>query len=111
MKQWHRMRKSTAHLNRTAGPFGSMALSPEPPSCGSSQLRLLTMLKGLLLSVLLALPLSASATTYYVDNCVIVGNDLNNGTSMATPWLTVAHVNAHAFNPGDSILFESTCTW
>src|SRR6266550_2870853 len=69
------------------------------------------MLKGLLLSVLLALPLSASATTHYVDNCVIVGNDSNNGTSTATPWLTVAHVNAQTFNPGDSILFERTCTW
>jgi hypothetical protein len=106
------MRQSTTDLNRTAGPFGSMALSPEPPSCSSSQLRLLTMLKGLLfLSVLLALPLSANATTYYVDNCVIAGNDSNSGTSTATPWLTVAHVNAHSFNPGDSILFESTCTW
>jgi hypothetical protein len=69
------------------------------------------MLKAFLLSMLLALPLSASATTYYVDNCVIVGNDSNNGTSTATPWLTVAHVNSRTFNPGDSILFESTCTW
>jgi hypothetical protein len=70
------------------------------------------MLKGLLLlSALLALPLSASATTYYIDNCVIMGNDSNKGTSSATPWLTIAHVNAQTFNPGDSILFESACTW
>ncbi len=59
--------------------------------------------------VLLALPLSA--TTYYVDNCVVKGNDSNNGTSTSTPWLTVAHVNARTFNPGDSVLFEKTCTW
>jgi hypothetical protein len=51
------------------------------------------------------------ATTYYVDNCVVVGSDSNNGTSMSTPWLTIAHVNAQSFNPGDSILFERTCTW
>jgi parallel beta-helix repeat protein len=53
----------------------------------------------------------AGATTYYVDNCVTVGNDTNNGTSTSTPWLTIAHVNAHPYNPGDSILFQSTCTW
>ena len=52
-----------------------------------------------------------AATTYYVDNCVTVGNDANNGTSTSTPWLTIAHVNAHRYNPGDSILFQRTCTW
>jgi hypothetical protein len=51
------------------------------------------------------------ATTYYVDNCLTVGNDLNNGTSPSTPWLTINKVNTSKFNPGDSILFESTCTW
>jgi hypothetical protein len=59
--------------------------------------------------VFLVLPLSA--TTYYVDNCVTVGNDSNNGTSTSTPWLTIAHVNAHSFSPGDSVLFQSTCVW
>jgi parallel beta-helix repeat protein len=49
--------------------------------------------------------------TYYVDNCVVIGSDANNGTSTATPWLTVNKVNTSTFNPGDSILFESTCTW
>ena len=51
------------------------------------------------------------ATTYYVDNCVTVGNDLNNGMSPSAPWLTINKVNTSKFNPGDSILFESTCTW
>ncbi len=54
---------------------------------------------------------ATGATTYYVDNCVTVGNDANNGTSTSTPWLTIAHVNAHRYNPGDSILFQRTCTW
>ena len=40
-----------------------------------------------------------------------VGNDRNNGTSTSTPWLTINKVNTSTFNPGDSILFESTCTW
>jgi len=64
--------------------------------------------------LILALLLSCSplwATTYYVDNCVTVGNDRNNGTSTPTPWLTINKVNTSKFNPGDSILFESTCTW
>jgi hypothetical protein len=54
---------------------------------------------------------ATGATTYYVDNCVTVGNDSNNGTSTSTPWLTIAHVNAHRYNPGDSVLFRHTCTW
>jgi len=64
--------------------------------------------------LILALLLSASplwATTYYVDNCVVTGNDSNNGTTSSTPWLTIRKVNASTFNPGDSILFQSTCTW
>ena len=64
--------------------------------------------------LILALLLSCSplwATTYYVDNCVTVGSDRNNGTSASTPWLTINKVNTSKFNPGDSILFESTCTW
>jgi hypothetical protein len=42
---------------------------------------------------------------------VTVGSDSNNGTSTATPWLTIAHVNAQTFNPEDSILFQGGCTW
>ena len=64
--------------------------------------------------LILMLLLSCSplwATTYYVDNCVSVGNDRNNGTSPSTPWLTINKVNTSKFNPGDSILFQSTCTW
>src|SRR5579863_3335595 len=63
------------------------------------------------LSLLFLAALPAQATTYYVDNCVTVGSDSNNGTSPSTPWLTVAHVNAQSFNPGDSVLFERSCAW
>lgn len=63
------------------------------------------------LLVILALCYPAWATTYYVDNCVTIGSDSNDGTSTSTPWLTIAHVNAHTFSPGDSVLFQKTCTW
>ena len=68
------------------------------------------MTKRLILMLLLSCsPLWAA--TYYVDNCVAVGNDLNNGTSPSTAWLTINKVNTSKFLPGDSILFQSTCTW
>lgn len=63
----------------------------------------------LLTFVLLCLP--AWATTYYVDNCVVTGRDSNNGTAPGTPWLTIAHVNAHTFSAGDSVLFQGGCMW
>lgn len=63
----------------------------------------------LLAALLWAIP--SSATTYYVDNCVTVGNDSNNGTSTATPWLTIAKVDAQTFAANDFILFRRTCTF
>ncbi len=48
------------------------------------------------------------ATTYYVSPG---GLDTNNGTSTATPWLTLAHVNAHPFSPGDAIYLQRGGTW
>jgi parallel beta-helix repeat protein len=63
----------------------------------------------LLIFVLLTLPLSA--TTYFVDNCVTVGSDSNNGTSSSRPWLSAAKVNSSSFNPGDTISFRASCTW
>ena len=46
----------------------------------------------------------ALAATYYVD--ATNGNDSNNGLLPATPWKTIAKVNASRFNPGDQILFK-----
>ena len=51
------------------------------------------------------------AATYYVDNCVVAGKDSNSGTSEASPWLTIAKVNATRINPGDSVLFRQGCVW
>jgi hypothetical protein len=51
----------------------------------------------------------ASAATYYVSSSA--GSDGNNGTSAATPWQTIAHVNGQTFQPGDSILLKRGDVW
>lgn len=51
----------------------------------------------------------ASATTYYVSSST--GSDANNGTSAATAWQTIGHVNAQTFQPGDSVLFKRGDVW
>ncbi len=53
--------------------------------------------------------LSASATTYYVDNQL--GSDSNAGTSAAAPWKTVAQVNGTWVYPGDNVLFKAGGQW
>src|ERR1019366_6756286 len=68
-------------------------------------------MKTILLVILMLAAPSLYGATHYVDNCVVTGNDSNNGTSTATPWLTIAKVNGSTFAAGDSVLFESTCTW
>ncbi len=42
-------------------------------------------------------------TTYYVSAS---GNDSNNGTSTATPWLSLNKVSNAAIQPGDKVLFK-----
>src|SRR5580693_1499568 len=59
--------------------------------------------------LLMLLGARAWATTYYVSSGA--GSDSNNGTSAATPWQTIAHVNAQTFSPGDSILFKRGDVW
>jgi hypothetical protein len=66
---------------------------------------------GKALLILLLSATASPAATYYIDNCVVPGNDANSGTSQLTPWLTIAHVNAQTFNPGDSVLFRRGCIW
>jgi hypothetical protein len=48
---------------------------------------------------------STWATHYFISN---KGNDHNNGTSRATPWLSLQTIakNSQRFQRGDSILFE-----
>jgi hypothetical protein len=55
------------------------------------------------------LSVTAWASTYYVSSST--GSDGNNGTSPATPWQTIGHVNGQAFQPGDSILFKRGDIW
>jgi hypothetical protein len=61
--------------------------------------------------LLLLLPLSVSAATYYVD--ASDGNDANNGLSPATAWQTITKVynSMGMFQPGDQILFQRGETW
>jgi hypothetical protein len=59
--------------------------------------------------LMLMLSVGAKATTYYVSSSV--GSDLNNGTSVTTPWQTIRHVNGQTFSAGDSILFKRGDVW
>src|ERR1700674_522139 len=49
------------------------------------------------------------ATIYYVD--ASSGDDSNSGLSSASPWKTLAKVNATVFWPSDKILFRSGSAW
>jgi len=48
-------------------------------------------------------------TIYYVDKDK--GADGNNGTTVATPWETVAKINGESFSAGDAIYFRTDDTW
>lgn len=63
----------------------------------------------LVLTLFLVIPVYVHAVTYYVD--ATSGNDGNTGTTIASPWKTIAKVNRSKFQPGDSILFRRDCTW
>jgi len=52
---------------------------------------------------------AAFATAYYVSSST--GSDTNGGTSTASAWQTIAHVNAQTFQPGDSVLFKRGDVW
>jgi len=47
--------------------------------------------------------------TFYVN--ASNGNDSNAGTSPEKAWASLNKVNAHSFNPGDSILFKAGEVW
>lgn len=48
------------------------------------------------------------ASIYYVDSCVIVGSNSNNGTSPSTPWLTLSRAVAAAA-AGDTVNLQGGC--
>jgi hypothetical protein len=52
---------------------------------------------------------SGWGSTYYVDSAA--GIDSNNGTTLQTPWKTVAKVNAAALAAGDTVLFKRGGVW
>lgn len=52
--------------------------------------------------------MGGATPTYYVDPA---GSDSNNGTSVSTPWATVAKVVSSTFLPGDQVLFKRGGTW
>ena len=47
--------------------------------------------------------------TFYVDS--IAGNDAAEGLTSSTAWKSLTKVNSTIFQPGDSLLFRSGCTW
>jgi hypothetical protein len=53
--------------------------------------------------------MSPSGTTYYVDSAV--GNDAHAGTSPATAWQTIQHVNGRSLLAGDRVLFQGGQTF
>jgi hypothetical protein len=46
---------------------------------------------------------------YYVD--ATLGNDSWSGTSMESPWQTLAKINEHSFSPGDTIYLKRGEIW
>lgn len=50
-----------------------------------------------------------SGRTYYVDS--LTGSDDNDGTSISTPWKSLAKINTTVFAPGDRILLKSGSSW
>jgi len=64
---------------------------------------------GVSVLLLAVFGVKVEATTYYVSSST--GSDSASGTSAATAWQTVAHVNGQTFLPGDSILFKRGDIW
>ena len=59
--------------------------------------------------IVLGLPLSLQATTFYIDS--VGGNDENTGTSVTAPWKTIQKLNESQFGPGDRILLKAASEW
>jgi hypothetical protein len=89
--------------NRATGLCGLLLGSERPQTKVCATWRCA---RSVVLISLFALP--ASATTYFV---AAAGSDSNSGTTSASPWQTIAKVNASTFLPGDSILFNRGDAW
>lgn len=93
-------------LERRGGKVGILRLRKQIRFANSLAPLRMTLL---LLPLLAASGVHAFAATYYVSSST--GNDSNSGTSTATPWQTIGHVNAQTFQPGDSVLFKRGDVW
>ncbi len=51
---------------------------------------------------------NASAAKYYISE---TGNDVNDGLSPSTAWLSLSKVHSYHFLPGDSVLFKRGDAW
>ena len=47
--------------------------------------------------------------TYYVDSAK--GDDNNDGTTVTSPWKSLAKVNSFKFSPGDAIMLRRGSLW
>lgn len=51
---------------------------------------------------------AVQSTTYYISS---IGDDNNDGRSIATAWRTIYKINKTELNPGDAVLFEGNQTF
>ena len=65
--------------------------------------------KIMLIILSLSTALCMRAQKYYVSSSM--GNDLNNGLSIQSPFKSIEKLNSMNFNPGDSICFKSGDYW
>jgi len=87
---------SGASASRASGVLTKTAASSSNALSGSGA----SLSRG---SASLTQTVAGTGTTYYV---AANGNDALAGTSPATAWATIDHLNNYALNPGDSVLFN-----
>lgn len=67
------------------------------------------LIRAAVLLIACSFGIGAHAKTYYID--AKQGSDTNGGTSRSKAWLSLAHVNAQQFEPGDKILLHAGDVW
>ncbi len=65
--------------------------------------------KIILITLSIFILINTKAEVYYVSSSM--GNDLNNGLSIQSPFQSIEKLNSMQFNPGDSICFKSGDYW
>jgi hypothetical protein len=101
-------------LNKAVGTISSTGLYTAPPSIIGLQNVVVTatstadQTKAASANLSIT-PAGNAYLTYYVDN--VGGSDANNGTSEATPFATMAKVNALDLLPGQTVAFKEGDIW